>query len=345
MPYRILTAIGEDYHSETVTPVGERESFLNQTAENIKWAIKQMDDFKASGGGPKVATNLPEGPGRVKALAKFHEQQQANVGFMDRCVEILKKQRLMAVRQGAKLKADGTVIWPAVPVTVQYDRDLAQQSLTRLDIRGGVLYTADGKPFDTRFMVTAHSGPGYAIYVMSAEGNFHVSSHAVGLHHHSSLLAGGEVAGAGEMMVTAGTLVYLSNKSGHYQPDMYQFFQTLHALEKAQVPMTFQLVMMPGKTLYPSVDAFMKDHGWDNDAVEAYLLCQHHGQDKVNAVMQSTPYRFMPADALSAGSRAGFYDFSASPPTRASLDQMEQVFSALLGKTMDDYIVKSGEGR
>lgn len=70
---------------------------------------------------------------------------------------------------------------------------------------------------------------------MSGENNIHVSSHSVGGRHHSSLLAGENVACAGEMEVRRGKLVTLSNKSGHYQPEPVYLTQVIRVLSDAGV--------------------------------------------------------------------------------------------------------------
>jgi hypothetical protein len=49
--------------------------------------------------------------------------------------------------------------------------------------------------------------------------------------HHSSFLAGGDVAGAGEMKVHEGLLSMISNASGHYRPGSKQVMQTLKQLQ------------------------------------------------------------------------------------------------------------------
>ena len=123
-------------------------------------------------------------------------------------------------RQGAVLKPNGEIHWSLTQGVVVYDRTAEAKELTRLRFGGGMLYTDDAckVAFDTTESVTQHMGPGWAIYVMSPTGNLHASSHSVGHRHHSSLLAGTEVAGAGEVKVLGGKLVHISNKSGHYAP-------------------------------------------------------------------------------------------------------------------------------
>ena len=60
---------------------------------------------------------------------------------------------------------------------------------------------------------------GYAIFVMDRNQHLYISFLAQqGKVHHSSLLAGDSVLCAGEMQIFQGTLKYLNNRSGHYQP-------------------------------------------------------------------------------------------------------------------------------
>ena len=129
--------------------------------------------------------------------------------------------------------------WGISSRTVVYDRDISQD-LTRVRFTGGLLYMDDAftKPLDTKNMVTHFSGPGFAIYVMSEQGNLHVGSHSVGFRHHSTLLAGSNVAGAGEVQVDKGKLVWISNKSGHYAPSAPHFLQVLHQLQKKGVDLS-----------------------------------------------------------------------------------------------------------
>jgi hypothetical protein len=110
---------------------------------------------------------------------------------------------------------------------VVYDHDPRLQELTKVTIRNGKLYILRplgpgmlAAPFkavpgsgqtqeallDTGQSVTEFSGAGVAIYIMSGDGNLHVSGHSPRWRHHSSLLAGGPVAGAGEIKVSRGCI-------------------------------------------------------------------------------------------------------------------------------------------
>jgi len=71
------------------------------------------------------------------------------------------------------------------------------------------------------------------------------------------------------MKVDNGRLVLLSNKSGHYHPDLRHLFQTLSELQAQNVPMTFSIRKSPENSLFHSVDAFMQDHDADNGAFQA----------------------------------------------------------------------------
>lgn len=53
--------------------------------------------------------------------------------------------------------------------------------------------------------------------------------------HHSSFLAGGEVAGAGEIQVSGGQLTSISDASGHYKPKVEFLYQFLNELARKGV--------------------------------------------------------------------------------------------------------------
>lgn len=207
----------------------------------------------------------------VKALTAFHEAQ-AELSWIDeqaRLNEEVVYIRKWLSRQGATFWGLGGIDLPNLKNTrVIYDADPALQESTKVTISGGRLLSADGKPFDTARMVTMQSGPGYAIYVMSAEGNFHVRSHSVGYYHHSSLLAGADVAGAGEIKVKNGKIKKLSNKSGHYTPGHENLLQVLAMLQKKDVDLDFKLMVMPSGREYPSVSAFMTDQRLDDASIQ-----------------------------------------------------------------------------
>jgi hypothetical protein len=196
-----------------------------------------------------VAANLPKiGAGRVKSLVSFHETRAAIGPKSDSLSKKLIELRQWLSRQGAQLTRDGKVLWRQSEARVFWDTDLARQALTKVEIRGPRLFTSNGKPLDTRNMVTHFSGPGYAIYVMSQEGNLHVSTHSAGMRHHSSLLGGVAVAGAGELRVTDGVLLEISNKSGHYWPEPFHMVQVLKQLIEDGVPeLGYKVICRGGK--------------------------------------------------------------------------------------------------
>jgi hypothetical protein len=150
---------------------------------------------------------------------------------------------------------------------VYYDTELAQQNATLITVVGNKLMTADGKPLDTSKMVTMHSGPGAAIFVMSAQGNLHLHSHSVGHYHHSSLLAGSTVAGAGELRAENGRITWLSNKSGHYKGDTWSMLQVLGMLQAKGNNLDFAMTVMPEGRHYGSVEQYITYKQVDETAV------------------------------------------------------------------------------
>jgi hypothetical protein len=93
----------------------------------------------------------------------------------------------------------------------------------KLRVKEGRLYDAGGNPFDT--------GDEIALYVMDQQGQIFAARTSV--HdslHHSSLLAGEPVAGAGIMQVRQGRVMLINDRSGHYHPPAELFQQVLRRL-------------------------------------------------------------------------------------------------------------------
>jgi hypothetical protein len=128
---------------------------------------------------------------------------------------------------------------------VEYD-PAALQKKSKITITGGQLKRANGNLVDTANSVTFQKGLGWEIFVMSPTGDIHMESHKIGKYHHSSLLAGADVASAGMMRVENGALRELSNHSGHYAPTLIHVLQILQRLEKKGVPLTFDLNIQAG---------------------------------------------------------------------------------------------------
>ena len=111
----------------------------------------------------------------------------------------------------------------------------------RLFVRDGKLHSArDGGLFDTAGGYTVRSGgPGTAIFVMDVQGNLYASTRqSVGQFHHSSFLAGAPVAGAGELVITSGVLIEITDRSGHYRLTPDFLARVLAQLSSQGVDMT-----------------------------------------------------------------------------------------------------------
>ncbi|QCE42986.1 hypothetical protein [Psychroserpens sp. NJDZ02] len=94
-----------------------------------------------------------------------------------------------------------------------------ERAKLKLEFKDGKVYDFEGNLFDTSNSNSIFSD-GKAIFVMDAQGNIYASKYqAIGEFHHSSILGGEPVAGAGEITASNGIITEISNKSGHYQPD------------------------------------------------------------------------------------------------------------------------------
>ncbi len=109
-----------------------------------------------------------------------------------------------------------------------------------LHVKDGKLVDANGKSLDPQLGGEGHEKrSGFAIYVMGGDGTVYVSfDHDQGKFHHSSLMAGGPVAGAGDMTVIDGDLLEISNSSGHYRPPAESLARVTERLTEMGIDMS-----------------------------------------------------------------------------------------------------------
>lgn len=132
----------------------------------------------------------------------------------------------------------GNQVWVTPPSHVAYLDENGRRAL-RLEVRNGLLYTANGELFDTSAGQTVWSGGGQAIFVMDQHGNLYASlEHSAGRFHHSSFLAGAPVAAAGELVVSRGVVQLLTDSSGHYRPERGHTLQAVEHLRRLGIPLS-----------------------------------------------------------------------------------------------------------
>jgi hypothetical protein len=135
----------------------------------------------------------------------------------------------------------GNSVWGT---EVKYLDDAGRESY-RVIPKDGKLVDVNGNPFDTAAGVTHWSGDGRAIYVMDEQGNIYASNYQeVGAFHHSSLLGGKPVSAAGELEVSNGQVVRLTDQSGHYRPTQAMTQQMVQRLRDAGIPIRDDQVMV-----------------------------------------------------------------------------------------------------
>ncbi len=119
-----------------------------------------------------------------------------------------------------------------------------------VDADGNLRQASDGSLFDSSAGSTHWSGGGRAIFVMDEHGNLYATlDQQVGHTHHSSLLGGESVVGAGEIEVRDGKLVAMTDQSGHYQPTTEMNDQVLQSLRDQGL----------------QADADFKQYGWGGE--------------------------------------------------------------------------------
>jgi hypothetical protein len=120
-------------------------------------------------------------------------------------------------------------VWGDDFVSYLTDSERAQ---FKLSVRDGKLYDAAGNLFDTQEGGSLWSNDGRAIFVVDQDGNLYASNfQQAGFFHHSSFMAGEDIAGAGELRVVDGKLEVISDNSGHYKPTRPYTKQVIQYLE------------------------------------------------------------------------------------------------------------------
>jgi len=254
--YKYITAMSSHYGIEStkIRTNIEMKEYFDRLEKKLKDAIAALELLERPNSKPQQVFGIQRDSGRIdiKNMAQKFEQAAAiapqlamadlkRASGLRRDIANLKRWLLM---EGLQSDEQGNIVWPAegeILWKVVYDQDPILQDMRKIRFANNRMYCLEGDKevlLDTRDMVTHFSGPGYAIYVMSASGGIYVSSHSVGRWHHSSLLGGGRVAGAGELRAKDGALLYLSNKSGHYVPTIAHFFQVVHQFEKHLGPLS-----------------------------------------------------------------------------------------------------------
>jgi len=107
--------------------------------------------------------------------------------------------------------------------------DADQREARRVVIRDGKVYKPDGTLYpDTK---SSHKNQGN--YVMDRAGNFYLFDEwATPSVRHSSIFAGGPVAGAGNIQIAGGRITYIDGESGHYPTGRKQFANVLNELSQ-----------------------------------------------------------------------------------------------------------------
>lgn len=306
MYYRYLTEIGNHYIGE-LGQEGVRELALGSLETKLKKAMldlqKELDIAKAP-----ISESFQDRLRFFQASAT-----NGNSAKLKELEDKVANLRNWLALQGAVIDREGKVNWDRTRRVVEYDSTYEKMGLTMVHFDQGHLFKDEActKPLDTKKMVTHFSGPGKAIFVMGRTGNIHVSSHSVGYRHHSSLLAGTDVAGAGEIEVDKGTLKWISNKSGHYAPSVVHMVQTLHQLQKNKVPMTFRVKLLPDGVEYANVGDFLTRLELDEEDYELSKLTRYMQHLDAETLGQKG-WRWR-----NQGERAGVYTIDTNEPVRS----------------------------
>lgn len=284
--------------------------------------LKQMDGEDYS------IKNAAEPKTNVGRLANFHLEQARKLNQdttrkkrfdLER---IVNKKKAWLTSLGFFLDANGMVTkFPKESENfesprVVYDTDPVLRDSTRVHISGGKLFTDPWflNPLDTQNSSNFFSGSGEAIYVMTANGNLHVSSQLKGYRHHSSILAGVPVASAGEIKVMNGTLTMINNRSGHYRPSGMQLFQIVRQLKKSGIASSYRIVEFTGigghSNTYSSSEEFAKVY--DAACRRQRMTCYVRATS--NEILTKLNWEFRGIQSMTSSKNGQMYDRGTDTP-------------------------------
>ncbi|HEU4676490.1 MAG TPA: hypothetical protein VFS29_10900, partial [Motilibacteraceae bacterium] len=242
---RLVARIATVHEKEKGTHRGELLDVARGSARTLKRRWEWLEDLRDID---------PEDDGEledfVDSLPSQLSSQLADEPYQEVLAYLTRQHANLYVqlrRQNIPVSPDGTLDEDSPAIKdrkVGYDETEEAQAATlvHIDTAGKLRRNSEGNPpVDTSNSATHFSGGGVEIFVVGVDGDIHLHSHAIGQYHHSSLLAGGDVAMAGEMRVVKGKIEWLSDKSGHYVPSLDHLLQFLHRLKKDGVPMDFEL--------------------------------------------------------------------------------------------------------
>lgn len=123
-----------------------------------------------------------------------------------------------------------------------------QRKAYEVTVKDGLLYDAAGKLLDTREGYSSVLKKGVGIFVMDEFGRLYVApTQVVGKFHHSSFVAGGKVATAGEIVVDRGRILVVTTESGHYRPSEYSLRTFYSEMQERGVDISLMLVPKGGR--------------------------------------------------------------------------------------------------
>ena len=226
------------------------------TATNqARWAA--MDDLakQVIDEGAKLDARFLTGPTNWKAINNTHANRsywleylspQHRVGF-----ELSPLFEQWRTHGGAN-----QTFWEYVNIAAPYGASLVKYyGASAKAEKRRVIFKEDGKlyraindtPFHTQPLVTAASGRGWAIFVVSPEGKMYAHKHVVGKYHHSTFLSGSAVMAAGELVADHGVVKFVTAKSGHYVPTI----ENMRAFVRQFPKIPHHAVIMPNFTPNP----------------------------------------------------------------------------------------------
>nr|MBA3539263.1 hypothetical protein [Deltaproteobacteria bacterium] len=191
-------------------------------------------------------------------LTKWHEHDKANTGRLKQYDAHKRQSCAFHLRGGKLVSFSSNEHLDTTKSKMGYsDMHRAMTDLAEADGVDTEIDQMDGTQFEELQRKATVLG-GTQIFVMNAQGEIFAAKEMVDVIHHSTFLAGGAIACAGTIRTSSdGTINFISNKSGHYEPGPAYLWQVLFNMRKHGVDLGGVKIWVLGmKGQFSSAEAF-----------------------------------------------------------------------------------------
>jgi hypothetical protein len=196
----------------------EAAAMNKQSYKRDHVGINSIDDILKGFSADRAS--MTELPGGEKALVNQVKNQ----------LGVAKAKTVKDLDQRQYLLIEAFIVQNGIDAEFRQQYYSVDERVSRMLVPGNnCWYSKDGQLFDSH--AEGYSG-GQALFVVDRYGNWYVDEGKSGVVNHSTICRGNPVLCGGMLEAKQGRLTMITNNSGHYCPDRFQFAAALKTVEK-----------------------------------------------------------------------------------------------------------------